>query len=79
MEVGQKVVTLGERFRKLVEQSAALGVRLDSIAKIIEKVDQRCMAADGPVTQTLDEMNLEEIREIYQLALGRRIEYRKDS
>lgn len=42
--------------------------RLDAIAHIIEKVDNRCTAADGPVTPTLNEMTQEEIKEIYELA-----------
>lgn len=42
--------------------------RLKRIAQIIENVDQRCMAVDGPVTPTLQEMRQEEISEIYELA-----------
>lgn len=42
--------------------------RLDAIAQIIENVDNRCMAADGPVTPTLKEMTQEEIKVIYELA-----------
>lgn len=42
--------------------------RLKKIADIIEGVDHRCMAADGPVTPTLEEMTQEEISEIYRLA-----------
>lgn len=42
--------------------------RLKRIAEIIEGVDHRCMAADGPVTPTLDEMTQKEISEIYKLA-----------
>lgn len=42
--------------------------RLKRIAEIIEAVDRRCMAADGPVTPTLSEMQQEEISEIYELA-----------
>ncbi len=42
--------------------------RLHRIAEIIEGVDQRCMAADGPVTPTLKEMRQDEISEIYKLA-----------
>lgn len=42
--------------------------RLARIAHIIEQVDQRCMAADGPVTPTLKEMTQAEISEIYALA-----------
>jgi hypothetical protein len=44
--------------------------RLDRIAEIIESVDDRCLAADGEVTPTLNEMKQEEITEIYNLALG---------
>ena len=42
--------------------------RLKRIAEIIEKVDNRCMAVDGPVTPTLEEMTQKEISEIYKLA-----------
>lgn len=42
--------------------------RLARIAAIIEQVDVRCMAADGPVTPTLKEMTQAEISEIYGLA-----------
>ncbi len=38
------------------------------IAYIIEHVDQRCAAVDGPVTPTLKEMTQQEISRIYQLA-----------
>ena len=49
--------------------------RLNKIAEIIETVDNRCMASDGPVTPTLREMTKDEIREIYQLAINERIDY----
>jgi len=42
--------------------------RLFEIARIIEVVDIRCMAADGPVSKTLEEMTQKEISKIYQLA-----------
>lgn len=42
--------------------------RLERIAAIIEAVDNRCMAADGPVTPTLKEMTQAEISEVYALA-----------
>lgn len=45
--------------------------RLWLIADIIEGVDQRCAAADGPVTPTLEEMTQEEISAVYALAIGR--------
>lgn len=44
--------------------------RLAEIAKIIEAVDHRCMAADGPVTPTNQEITLKEIQRIYALANG---------
>lgn len=43
--------------------------RLAEIARIIESVDQRCMA-DGPVTPTLREMTQAELSRIYRLAKG---------
>lgn len=46
-------------------------MRLVRIAEIIEAVDNRCAAADGPVTPTLQEMTPEEIMEIYKLAKGK--------
>ncbi len=45
-----------------------LRYRLKRIAEIIELVDRRCMAADGPVLATKDEITAEEIIEIYKLA-----------
>jgi hypothetical protein len=44
--------------------------RLRRIAVIIEDVDNRCMAADGPVTPTMSEMDQTEMSEIYHLACG---------
>ena len=41
------------------------------IAQIIESVDQRCMAHEGPVARTLDEMTQKEISAIYALAMGK--------
>lgn len=45
--------------------------RLEEISAIIEAVDDRCAAADGPVTPTLQEMTQAEISRIYKLARGR--------
>jgi len=42
--------------------------RLERILNIIEGVEIRCMAADGPVTPTIREMREDEMREIYNLA-----------
>lgn len=44
--------------------------RLRRIAEIIEIVDHRCVAADGPVTPTLQEMTQQELTDIYRLARG---------
>ena len=44
--------------------------RLREIAEIIEQVDNRAMAADGPVTPTLQEMTQKEMSQIYALAKG---------
>jgi hypothetical protein len=43
--------------------------RLRRIAQIIQEVDNRCLAADGPVTPTLQEMTQDELSRIYALAL----------
>ncbi len=38
------------------------------VCEIVESVENRCMAADGPVTPTLQEMSEEELRELWQAA-----------
>lgn len=50
------------------EADPAAGERLAEIARIIEDVDNRCLAADGPVTKTRHEMTDDEMRAIYALA-----------
>lgn len=50
------------------QQIKNLTTRLDNIAKIIEDVDNRCMAVDGPVTPTLNEMTQKEMSMIYKYA-----------
>jgi hypothetical protein len=52
----------------LIERIVKSDARLRRIAEIIEAVDRRCMATDGPVTPTLEEVTQEEISEIYTLA-----------
>lgn len=56
---------------KAIKPPPTRAERLARIAEIIELVDQRAMAADGPVTPTLQEMTQAEISEIYRLATGR--------
>lgn len=45
--------------------------RLAKIADIIEAVDNRCMAVDGPVTPTHREITAAEILGIYLLAVAK--------
>jgi len=35
---------------------------------ILERIDNRCLAADGPVTPTLQEATTKELRSLYVLA-----------
>lgn len=51
--------------------------RLAEIAAIIEHVDSRCMAADGPVTKTRHEITDDELRRIYRLAKGETLKRRR--
>lgn len=50
------------------ETDPAARARLADIARLIEDVDDRCLAADGPVTKTRHEMTDDEMREVYRLA-----------
>lgn len=59
-------VRMGRDGRNYVRPTPAQ--RLALIAQILEDVDQRCMAADGPVTETRHEITGNELRKIYQLA-----------
>ena len=43
--------------------------RLQKIAEIIRRVENRCMAVDGPVTTTRTEMTDDELRRIYFLTV----------
>jgi len=45
--------------------------RFHGIVAVIDGVEIRCMAVDGPVTPTHDEITDEELRTIYVLAGGR--------
>jgi hypothetical protein len=42
--------------------------RLQQIAQIMEQVDNRCLACDGPVSKFQDEVTDRELRQIYVLA-----------
>lgn len=56
-----------EKERRRIKSPIA---RLNRIKEIIEQVDSRAMACDGPVTPTLKEITQEEMSEIYKLAKG---------
>lgn len=51
---------------RLREQAEALADALQRVRSIILSVENRCMAADGPVTPTLEEMTEDELRAIWQ-------------
>jgi len=59
------------------KENAKLRHRLFQIVSIIDGVDNRCMAADGPVSNTRQEMTDEELRQIYRLATGKLKVWRK--
>lgn len=46
--------------------------RLKKILDIIETVENRAMAVDGPVNNTREEMSDKELRQIYLLAKGKK-------
>jgi hypothetical protein len=50
------------------EAARAAYIELKRITDIIERVDNRCMAADGPVTPTRQEITDKEMRSIYLAA-----------
>lgn len=56
--------------KKITIEEMSNEQRLELIADVIERVDNRCMASDT-VTPTLQEMRQEEISEIYALAKGK--------
>jgi len=62
----EAVARINERDARLAE----LEKRLNAIASTIEYVDERCMAADGPVTPTRIAMTDKEMRAIYKHARG---------
>lgn len=63
------------RVRELEMDSSHLDAaekQLAGIVDIILAVENRCLAADGPVTPTLQEMTAQELQAIYRLAKRRR-------
>lgn len=65
----RRLILKNTRFSKeLFMRKSDFRQRLKEIHDIIDLVEQRCLAADGPVTKTHDEITDEELREIYQLS-----------
>ena len=50
------------------EAVAKLAKPAKVIAEVLEAIDNRCMAADGDVTPTLQEATAKELRKIYKAA-----------
>ena len=44
----------------------AARISVNNAMDVVVRVDQRCMAADGPVGETIDEMHPEELRDIWK-------------
>jgi hypothetical protein len=63
-------------WREAVTKKQKVEEALLRIRQIIEGVDARAMAADGPVTPTDEEIQLVEIQKIYALACGHREDWR---
>lgn len=66
-----KTVQETPQLRSFIKWSMDVADRLEKIADILERVDNRCMAADGPVTKTRHEITDAEYRQIYRLAKKR--------
>ena len=64
-------VALAESFAKRLAWWMERDARRREIARIIEGVDNRCMAVDGPVTPTRLEITDKELKDIYALAKGK--------
>lgn len=72
-----RLQTAETRYVDAVVIATRLSLRLQRIADIIERVENRCMATDGPVTDTRKEITKAEMRRIYKLAKVFKITSRK--
>lgn len=68
--------TRAQAFRRYARAAVALNLsdtqqRLDRIRQLLESVDHRALAADGPVTPAHEEITLDEVRCIYALSCGK--------
>lgn len=48
-----------------------LAARLQRIAEIISRAEQRAMAVDGPVSATREHITEDDLRQIWRLAIGK--------
>ena len=70
-EVVEELAKQCDATMSVVNKLDAANYCLAGIVDIIERVEVRCQAADGPVTDTREEITIEEFRQIYQLAQGK--------
>lgn len=70
IRASEDAIALGTTPEKYGFSPQTAAGKLRRIAAIIEAVDNRCMAIDGAVTPTLQEMTQAEISEIYRLSSG---------
>lgn len=62
------LIVLQEDENNIAEVKDGVRKHAQRIADILETVDNRAMAADGPVTPTLQEINQRELKELYKSA-----------
>lgn len=65
-DAGKIIDVLQAENARLREQAEALEAAHQRVRSIILSVENRCMAADGPVSRTLEEMTEDELRAIWQ-------------
>lgn len=62
-----EMASLGKRVMAMLRAHQS---RYEAILTVIDNVETRCMAVDGPVSKTADEITDEELRTIFVLAGG---------
>lgn len=66
--IRERTARLTQENDRLRDENARLRRLADSICHVVDVVEYRCMAVDGPVTPTLKEMTECELRDIWQAA-----------
>ena len=64
----QRLSHLERDLANVMQENRRMKNRLLQIHGVIDVVEQRCLAADGPVTKTHDEITDNELRRIYKLS-----------